>query len=102
MEMLGVEPVPTQVVPPLPPTETSMDLALVGSGQADIVPTTVENAIIPGENLEVAIVRTMANPDRSSSIEEVEGGLKRKNSYLTQKSTTTVSGATGKKEAVGE
>lgn len=81
-KILGVEPVPTQIVSPLPPSKINMDLALVSSSQANVVPAAVEDASILEENLKVAIVRTVINPGRSSPAKEVVGGLKQKNSHL--------------------
>lgn len=97
IEILRVEPVPTQVVPPLPSTEASMELALVSSDQTKIVPAAIEDAPTLGSTSEVAIERAVVRTDRSSPAEEVEGGLKRKNSHLPQELATTASGKTGKK-----
>lgn len=97
IKMLGVEPVPAQVVPPLPSTEANMELALVSYDQTEVVPVAVEDAPALGSNSEVAILRTMVSSNRSSPAEEVEGGLKQKNSRLSQESTTTASRTIGKK-----
>lgn len=65
IEMLGVEPISAQVVPPSSSIGVNMELTLVSFDQIKIVPAVVKGAPALGSSTEVAIVRVMVNPKHS-------------------------------------
>lgn len=97
VEMLGVEPISAQAVPPLSSAGANMKLALISSDQNKVVPVIAGGAPALGGSSEVAIVREAVSPDRSSLLEEVVESLKQKNSWLNQETTTIAIRMTNKK-----
>lgn len=97
VEMLVDEPTPMETMPPPLSVGTNMELALISSDRARVIPSSTESAPLFGGGMDVPIVRTMANPNHSSPVEEVTESLKRKNSRLTQKLPIVPARMTSKK-----
>lgn len=97
VEMLGVEPSPTQVVPPSSSAGANMELALVNSDQTGVALTMAGDIPTFRGSSKVTSVRAVVNLDRSSSSEEVAESLKWKNSRLGQEMTIVAAGTTNKK-----
>lgn len=97
VEMLGNEPAPTQILPPLTSVGPNSKLALVSINLTEAIPLTIGDAPTPKDNVGVPIVRVVVGSDHSSQAKEVTKSLKRKNSPLAQESSTIPIGTTSKK-----